>query len=74
MKSRTMKVVGIIIMVLSYPLGYLFWNFVCGRFIVNSTWYLNEQAPILLGVGIMEFYLVGLGLFVTGIILKNLNK
>lgn len=73
MKPRIMKYVGIAIMILAHPVGFFFWKFLLlGPLYGNSSFEWSLFAA-LQGVGILEFFLVGLSLFVIGIV-KSKDK
>ena len=74
MNVRIMKYVGIAIMILAHPVGYYFWNFIILGPFAYSTWYTEADGALLRGVGILEFFLVGLSLFVFGVFKDNKGK
>ena len=66
MSANMMKIVGIITMILAHPIGYRLWNailwtpFIYGG---NTSGYTEVELAIYVGVGILEIFFVGLGLF-----------
>lgn len=74
MSANMMKIVGIITMILAHPIGYRLWNailwtpFIYGG---NTSGYTEVELAIYVGVGILEIFFVGLGLFLMGVILGH---
>lgn len=73
-----MKYIGIIVMVLAHPVGYSIWNYLLWvPYIypgyVNGN-YPEGESAVLIGIGILEFFLVGLCLFIMGVLLENRQK
>lgn len=77
MKERIMKYVGIVIMLLAHPIGYNLWESIIWIPYIypgDTAGYSDEQFAALISVGILEIFLVGLALFITGMLLSNKRK
>ncbi len=67
MNAKIMKYAGIVVMILAHPIGYFFWRFVLLGPFAYSQEYENSLFAALIGIGILEFFFVGLALFVLGV-------
>lgn len=77
MKEKTMKYVGIVFMILAHPVGYNFWNWVIYHlpgYPGNLSGFMIEESSVLVGVGILEIFFLGLALFLMGIYLNRKDK
>lgn len=68
MNARIMKYVGIIIMILAHPIGYHFWTYIILGPLAYAPEYDIAVHAVLVGIGILGFFLIGLTLFVIGLI------
>lgn len=67
--SSVMKYIGIAVMLVAHPLGYrLFSGILRGPF-AYCTEYWEAEFAILVGVGILEIFFIGLTVFVIGTLL-----
>ena len=74
MKEKIMKYVGIGIMLLAHPIGYNIWSFIIyipHVYPGDTAGYSESQFSALISVGILEIFLIGLALFITGIFLSE---
>lgn len=74
MNAKIMRYAGIIIMILAHPIGYFFWRFVLLGPSAYSEAYENSLFATLIGIGILEFFFVGLILFVLSIMKETSDK
>lgn len=72
-----MKYAGLGIMLLSHPLGYNLWKkIIWGPYIYpgNMAGYTETEETILISVGILQLFFIGLSLFLTGIISERKRR
>lgn len=74
MNARMMKYIGIAVMVLAHPIGYYFWRAILPGPIYGNSSFEWSHFAVLQGIGILEFFLAGLSLFVIGIVKEHKEK
>lgn len=74
MHARIMKYIGIAIMILAHLVGYFFWDFIILGPLAYSIEYPFEESAMLRGAGILEFFVIGLSLFIMGIFREHKDK
>ncbi|MEY8364684.1 hypothetical protein AALA22_03410 [Anaerovoracaceae bacterium 41-7] len=74
MNARIMKYIGIVVMLVAHPVGYFFWHFVILGPFAYDVDYPFEVSAVLVGVGMLGFFLIGLSLFVMGVVFERLKK
>ena len=66
--------IGIVVMLVAHPVGYFFWRFAIIDLIAYEGAYGEELYAVLVGVGMLGFFLIGLSLFVMGVVFERLKK
>lgn len=74
MNAKRTKYLGIIIMILAHPIGYRIFDFIMLGPLPYAKSIPYEVYAVLIGAGILELFLVGVMLFVTGTILGNRTR
>lgn len=68
MSARVMKFIGIVVMFLAHPLGYRMWLYIVTGPFGYEDGAIDELATMLIGIGILEIFLLGLSLFAFGVL------